>query len=93
MATKHKRYTPKFKFQVVLEALREDRSAAEVARLFGVHPVTLSNWKRQFLEQGPELFSGKEAVLEYEKPIAHLERMLGQKEVEIALLKNFLTGR
>lgn len=93
MAKKRNQYTPKFKFQVVLETLKQDRSATEIARVFGVHPVTLTNWKKKFLEQGPELFSGKEAVLEYEKHIADLERMLGQKEVEIALLKNFLTGR
>lgn len=92
MASKHgKRYSPKFKFQVVLEALKEDdRADAEVARAYDVHPVTVSRWKKQFLENGPEVFGGKEEVREYEQRIAQLERMLGQKEVEIALLKNFL---
>jgi len=92
MASKHgKRYSPKFKFQVVLEALKEDeRADAEVARAYDVHPVTVSRWKKQFLEQGPEVFGGKEEVREYERRISQLERMLGQKEVEIALLKNFL---
>ena len=55
----------------------------------GVHPVTLANWKRHFLQHGAEVFGGKEEVKAYEKRIAELERMLGQKEVEIALLKNF----
>ena len=92
MASKHgKRYSPKFKFQVVLEALKDDdRADAEVARAYDVHPVTVSRWKKQFLEQGPEVFGGKEEVREYERRISQLERMLGQKEVEIALLKNFL---
>lgn len=93
MATKRKAYTPKFKFQVVLESFKADRSDAEIARAFGVHPVTRAKWKAQFLEQGPEVFSGKEALIEYEKRIADLERLLGQKEVELALLKNFLAGR
>jgi hypothetical protein len=30
------------------------------------------------------------AIDEYERRIAELERLVGQKEVEIALLKNFL---
>jgi len=47
-------------------------------------------WKRHFLQHGAEVFGGKEEVKAYEKRIAELERMLGQKEVEIALLKNFL---
>ena len=59
-------------------------------RAYGVHPITLANWKRHFLQHGAEVFGGKEEVKAYEKRIAELERMLGQKEVEIALLKNFL---
>ena len=86
-----KRYTPKFKFTVVLEALRSDKSDAEVARAYEVHPVTVSRWKKQFLEKGAEVFGGSEEVKEYEDRIGQLERMLGQKEVEIALLKNFFS--
>lgn len=93
MASKRKQYTPKFKFQVVLETLKADRSDAELARAFGIHPVTLSKWKAQVIAHGPEVFSSKEAIKDYERRIAEMERMLGQKEVEIALLKNFLTGR
>ena len=90
---KHNRnYTSKFKFQVVLEMLKSERSETEIARAYGVHPVTLSKWKAQLLQQGPEIFSGQEAVREYQQRIAALERLLGQKEVEIALLKNFLGG-
>lgn len=55
----------------------------EVARAYDVHPVTVSRWKRAFLERGPEVFGGSEEW------IGQLERMVGQKGVEIALLKNF----
>ena len=50
----------------------------------------MANWKRHFLQHRAEVFGGKEEVKAYEKRNAELERMLGQKEVEIALLKNFL---
>jgi len=41
------RYSPTFKFQVVLEALKAEGKGAEaqVPRAYGVHPVTLANWK------------------------------------------------
>jgi len=39
------------------------------------------------------VFGGKEEVRVYEKRVADLERVVGQKEVEIALLTNFLKGR
>ncbi|HSR54120.1 MAG TPA: transposase [Acidobacteriota bacterium] len=91
MGSKGKRYSPKFKFNVVLEALRSEKSDAEVARAYDVHPATVSRWKSEFMERGAEVFGGTEEVKEYEDRIGQLERMLGQKEVEIALLKNFFS--
>jgi transposase len=94
MAKKNgKRYSAKFKFQLVLEVLQREGADAEVARVYGVHPVTLSKWKKEFLEKGAEVFGSSEEVTEYEKRVGDLERIVGQKEVEIALLKNFLNGR
>ena len=85
-----KRYSPKLKFQVVLEVLSGEKSVAQVAKAYGVHPNSVNKWKRDFLDKGPEIFSQDGAVAEYEQRIAQLERLLGKKEVEIALLKNFL---
>jgi len=86
-----KRYTAKFKFNVVLEVLTSEKADAEVARAYEVHPVTVSRWKEEFLEHGAEVFGGSDEVKAYEDRIGQLERMLGQKEVEIALLKNFFS--
>lgn len=89
---KPKTYTPKFKFQIVLEVLQGERSEVEIGRIYGVHHTTISKWKRQFIEHGAEVFAGNEEVNHYEQRVAELERMIGQKEVELALLKNFLGG-
>lgn len=86
----NKSYSPKFKFRVVMEALESDESDAAVARAYDVHPVTLSRWKKTLKENGPEVFGTDEDIQEYESKIADLEQMLGKKEVEIAMLKNFL---
>jgi len=93
LAKTRKRYSPEFKFRVVMELLQSDRSAAELARAYDVHPVTLSGWKRHFEEHGAEVFGGKEEVQQYEQRVADLERMLGKKEIELALLKNILGER
>ena len=85
-----RRYSPKLKFQVVLELLEGDKTVAQVAKAYGIHPNTASGWKRDFLEKGPEIFAQDATVAEYERRIAKLEQLLGKKEVEIALLKNFL---
>jgi transposase-like protein len=81
-----KRYSPKIKFQVVLELLQGDKTPAQVAKAYAVHPNTVNNWKQAFLESGSEIFAKNGAVAEYEKRIADLEQLLGKKEVEIALL-------
>ena len=85
-----RKYTAKFKFQVVLEILRGQKEIGQVARAYGVHPITLGLWKKEFLEHGPEVFGGGETVRDYDQKIRELERLLGQKEVELALFKNFL---
>ena len=87
---KQKRYSAQLKFQVVLESLQRKRPDAEIARAYGVHPITLAKWKKQFLENGSEAFGGKEEMKRAQQHQTRLERMVGQKEVEIALLRNFL---
>lgn len=94
-----KSYSPKLKFQIVMELIQGDKTPGQVAKAYDVHPNSASVWKRTFLEKGAEIFSQKGAVAEYERRIAELEQLLGKKEVEIALspalragasVKNFL---
>lgn len=84
-----KRYSPKLKFQVVLEVL-SGKDYAQAAKAYGIHPTSITHWKRAFMAKGPDIFSEKNIVSQYEKQLARMERLIGQKEVEIALLKNFL---
>jgi transposase len=85
-----KRYSAKLKFQVVTELLSGDKTPGQIAKAYGVHSNTVNAWKKAFFEKGPELFSQDNIVAEYERRIAELERLVGRKELEIALLKNFL---
>ena len=73
-----------------MELLKGDKTPAQVSRTYNVHPNSAGLWKRALLEKGPEIFSQDGVVAEYERRIAELEQLLGKKEVEIALLKNFL---
>ena len=85
-----KRYSPKVKFQVVLEALTGEKTPGQIAKEYGIHPNSVGLWKKEFLERGAELFSEDDTVQEYERPIRQLEQLVGKKEVEIALLEIFL---
>lgn len=83
------RYSPKFKFQVVLELLTGDKTSRQVAKAYGVHPNSVGAWKQVFLEKGPEIFVQNGTVAQHGR-ITELERLLGKREVEIALLKDFV---
>ena len=85
-----KRYPPNLKFQIVLELLEGEQSVGQLAKSYHVHPNSIVKWKKELLEKGPEIFARDSSISEYGQRIAQLEQLLGKKEVEIALLKNFL---
>jgi len=84
-----KRYSPKVKFQVVPEALAGEKTPGQIGKQYGIQPNSVGLWKKEFLERGAELFAEDGTVQEYERRIRQLEQLVGKKEVEIALLKNF----
>ena len=83
-----RRYTPKLKARA--GGLEGDKTPGQVAKAYGVHPNSVVLWKRRFIERAPEVFAEETTINEYERRIRDLEQLLGKKEVEIALLKNFL---
>jgi len=85
-----KSYPPKFQFQIVLELLQGEQTIGQLAKSYNVHPNSILKWKKELLEKGPEVFIRDSSAADYEAQIAQLEQLLGKKEVEIALLKNFL---
>jgi transposase len=81
---------PQVKFQAALEAIKGEKSLVELARIYNVHPNTIVKWKAELMEKGATVFSNETQEKELEKKIRDLEQLIGKKEVEIALLKNFL---
>ena len=80
-----KRYDGRFKAQVVLEALKNQRTLAEIASGDGIPPNQITKWKRQVLEELPHLFSKKreQSQQEHEAFVSELYRQIGQLKVEL----------
>ena len=53
---KRRKFTAKFKAEVVLEALRGETSQAELCRHHNLSENQVSTWKRQFLENAETCF-------------------------------------
>ena len=56
MAGTRKRHPAAFKARVALEAAKQTRTITELAKTYRVHPVQISQWKRQLLDGAEALF-------------------------------------
>ncbi|MBU4348436.1 hypothetical protein KJ671_03000 [Patescibacteria group bacterium] len=87
---KRRAYAPQFKFDRSIEAVKTN-NYSEISRKYDVSVNLISNWKDRLFKQGAGIFetSPDQERNELKIKIAKLEQMLGKKEVELNLLKNF----
>lgn len=83
-----KKYGSKFKSQVALEAIRGDRTIAEIASDYNLHPNLVSQWKKKLLKEAADVFATrKEKETEVQYPEEELLRKIGQLNVENDFLR------
>jgi transposase-like protein len=63
MPKKRNHYSNQFKFQVALEAARGTKTINQLATEHSVHPNVISQWKRQLLNEGSEIFNNSTSGL------------------------------
>jgi putative transposase len=56
MAGTQKRRAAAFKAKVAIEAAKQNKTLADLAKAYGVHPVQISQWKKQLLDGAESLF-------------------------------------
>ncbi len=88
------KHSAQFKFNLVLESFKQSEVTA-LARKHNLAPNQISTWRRHFLDNGPSIFELKadKTTEQAKQQIRDLESLLGKKEVEINLLKNFLDSQ
>jgi putative transposase len=89
---KGKRISASLKAQIVLEALREDKSVAQIASENHIHPTQIHKWKKQALENFNQLFEEdrqgvRARAADHEKELNELYAEIGRLSAQLAWLK------
>ena len=89
MKNKRRNHSAAFKAKVALAAVKGDKTIAELAGEYEVHPNQITQWKRQLLECLPEVFSRRRQheQQDQEALTAELYQQIGQLKVELDWLK------
>lgn len=87
-----RKHNGQFKTRVVVEAIAGHKTVNQIAAEYGVHPSQVNQWKKQALEQLPEVLSDSRAGKDgcQEETEARLYQQIGQLTMEVGYLKKKL---
>src|SRR4030042_2521375 len=78
-----------FKARVALEAIKGEKTLAQLSSEFGVHANQIGQWRKEVLKELPNLFSDRPRKQDRDKEdlVSELYRQIGQLKVELDWLK------
>lgn len=89
MARIYKKHGSEFKSKVALEALKEQKTLAELSQEYGVAATQISVWKKQLEEESKRLFD-KKSEKNHQEDIDKLHRVIGKLTAERDFLERVL---
>ena len=88
MGNIRKRRGSKEKFEIALEALKGQKTMAEIASQYSIHPTMVAQMKKKLGECGPEIFGKPKVKGEPdEELVAKLYEKIGRLNIELDWLK------
>src|ERR671923_1465924 len=92
MRRPRRNHSAAFKAKVALAAAKGDKTMAELAEQFDVHPNQVTQWKSELLERATELFStpAERAASAQGPSIKDLQAKIGQITMENDFLESAL---
>ena len=96
MSRKRRNFSAKFKSDLVIELLKEEKDLNTLATENNIQPNLLRNWKREFLNNASAVFDDKceenlkEKLVEERKEKAEYAKKVGQLTMQVDWLKKNL---
>jgi transposase-like protein len=93
MSKQRRRFNADFKFRVALEAAKGQQTISELAGKHSLHPNQISQWKRQLLEEGPDVFARNSSHDQQAQAAmqSELYEQIGRLKMELEWLKKKAT--
>lgn len=82
MKGKRRKFSPQFKANVAIEAIKERYTLSELAEKFNVSGVMISRWKKEFMANSSKAFGGSAPEMEKKVDSERLYAQIGQLKVE-----------
>jgi transposase-like protein len=82
MKKPRRNHSAAFKARVALEAIRGEKTVAEIAAHHEVHPNQVTSWKTQLLENAAAIFGGNALATDGRERIRELHEKIGELTVE-----------
>lgn len=87
---KKKPHNSAFKFKVAIEAIRGEKTVAELCQEYGVVSSQIFRWKKALLDQGSDIFSkGRSQKGSQDADLDKLHATIGRLKVENDFLAKF----
>jgi transposase-like protein len=89
MSKKRRRFSAEYKLRVALDAAQGQQTIGELANRHNLHPTQISQWKRQLLAGGADVFNGHGAKGQADPEVvqAELYEQIGRLKMELEWLK------
>lgn len=86
-------HSPAFKAKVALAAVKGEKTLAELAQQYDVHPNLITQWRAKLLESAADVFGAEQAPPEQAPPEPAVDvKVLHAKIGELTLANDFLAG-
>ena len=81
-------HSPAFKAKVALAGVKGEKTLAELAQQFDVHPNLITQWRTRLLESAADVFGAEPSTAEPTIDVKVLHAKIG----ELTLANDFLSG-